>query len=61
MTLASSCNPNFLNNALNQGSVAIAESTLFSVIIDGNAYLNIHSSFRMGGEIRGFYSQYQLK
>ena len=52
MTLASSYNPSWVTN--NGGSLAAAEATLFGGIIDGRAYLNIHSSVYGGGEIRGF-------
>jgi hypothetical protein len=47
-------NPAFLNNMVNLGNVATAETTLFAGIADGIAYLNIHTSAFMGGEIRGF-------
>lgn len=53
MTLPSSYNGAFLT--ANGGDPAAAEAALFSAIMDGKAYLNIHSSFRPGGEIRGFY------
>ncbi len=36
------------------GTAAAAEAALFAGIADGRAYVNIHSSFRPGGEIRGF-------
>jgi hypothetical protein len=36
------------------GDIAAAEQALFAAIIDGRAYLNIHSSTFPGGEIRGF-------
>jgi len=52
MTLASSYNPNWVTN--NGGSIATAEATLFAGIIDGRAYLNVHSTAFPGGEIRGF-------
>ena len=54
MTLASSYNPSFLSNAVNQGSTATAQASLFSGIESGRAYLNVHSSMYPGGEIRGF-------
>lgn len=54
LTLASSYNPSFLNNAVNMGDVAIAEASLLAGIASGDAYLNIHSSFSPSGEIRGF-------
>jgi CHRD domain/PEP-CTERM motif len=52
MTLASSWNPAFVT--ANGGTLALAFSTLVSGIAAGGAYLNIHSSFAPGGEIRGF-------
>jgi len=36
------------------GTAATAEAALFAGIMDGRAYLNIHSSTFPGGEIRGF-------
>lgn len=36
------------------GTVAAAEAALASCIAQGRAYLNIHSTFGSGGEIRGF-------
>lgn len=54
MTMASSYNAALLNNAAIAGSTALAEDVLFAAIMDGRAYLNIHSSFAPGGEIRGF-------
>jgi hypothetical protein len=54
MTQTGSYNPPFLNNAVNMGSTAIAEQTLFDGLVAGRAYLNIHSSNFPGGEIRGF-------
>lgn len=53
MTLASSYNPSFLNNATNLGNIATAQATLFSGIIAGQAYFNIHTTQFPGGEIRG--------
>lgn len=55
MTLTSSYHPNFL--AANGGDVGTAFQTLFDAMyIPGGpgAYFNIHTSFRAGGEIRGF-------
>jgi hypothetical protein len=52
MTLASSYNPAFVT--ANGGSVAAAEAALFSAMAAGEAYLNIHTTFAPGGEIRGF-------
>ncbi len=51
-TLASTFNPAYVT--ANGGTVALAEAALFSAIENGRAYLNIHSTFRTGGEIRGF-------
>lgn len=36
------------------GTTAAAQAALFDAIISGRAYLNIHSTFAPGGEIRGF-------
>jgi hypothetical protein len=55
MTLASSWSAAFL--AANGGSTAAAELAFISGIAEGRAYLNIHSSFAQGGEIRGFFEQ----
>jgi hypothetical protein len=52
---ASSYNPGFLNNAVNAGSVSNARISLINALIDGKAYLNIHTFQFPGGEIRGFY------
>lgn len=52
MTQASSYNPNYITN--NGGTTATAEAALFTAIADGKAYLNVHTSFVSGGEIRGF-------
>jgi CHRD domain/PEP-CTERM motif len=52
LTLASSWNPAFI--AANGGSPASAEAALFIGMIEGRAYLNIHTSMFPGGEIRGF-------
>ncbi len=52
MTAASSYNPSFVT--ANGGTTASAEAALFQAMADGKAYLNIHSSFAPGGEIRGF-------
>lgn len=52
LTLASSWNPAFIT--ANGGTTASAEAALFMGIIQGRAYLNIHSSEFPGGEIRGF-------
>jgi hypothetical protein len=52
LTLASSFNPTFVT--ANGSSVPAAEAALVTGIANGKAYLNIHSSFAAGGEIRGF-------
>lgn len=52
MALASSYNPAFITN--NGGSVSTAFSALLGGVDAGKAYLNIHSTFAAGGEIRGF-------
>lgn len=36
------------------GTTAAAQAALFAAIVSGRAYLNIHSTFAPGGEIRGF-------
>jgi CHRD domain len=57
-TLASTYNPAFVT--ANLGSVAAAELALFNGISTGMAYFNIHTSFRQGGEIRGFLEPAQV-
>jgi hypothetical protein len=52
LTLASSWNPAFI--AANGGTPGTAEAALFMGMIEGRAYLNIHTSEFPGGEIRGF-------
>jgi hypothetical protein len=52
MTQASSWNPAFV--AANGGTPSSAEATLAAGAAAGDAYLNIHSTFASGGEIRGF-------
>ncbi|MBS0195197.1 MAG: CHRD domain-containing protein [Planctomycetes bacterium] len=52
LTLASSYNPAFLT--ARGGSVAAAESFLINSMRNNTAYLNIHTTFAGGGEIRGF-------
>jgi len=52
MTLASSYNAAFIT--ANGGTVSTAFTALLNGIDAGRAYLNIHSSFAPGGEIRGF-------
>jgi len=50
--LTSSYNPSFL--AANGGTAAAAEAVLLAGMTAGRSYLNIHTTFRPGGEIRGF-------
>jgi hypothetical protein len=52
LSLPGSWNPAFIT--ANGGTVGAAESVFATGLADGRAYLNIHSSFRTGGEIRGF-------
>lgn len=49
---AGTYNPAFVTS--NGGTVAGAEAALFSGILAGQAYLNIHTTTFPGGEIRGF-------
>ncbi len=51
LTDASSWNPAFVTA---QGSIANAEGALLARLAAGEAYLNIHTTYRPGGEIRGF-------
>jgi len=51
LALSSSYNPAFVTA---NGSVDGAMNTLLDGLSAGRAYLNIHTSFRSGGEIRGF-------
>ena len=52
MTLASSYNPAFVTS--HGGTVPLAEAALLAGMDAGKSYFNIHSTFRPGGEIRGF-------
>jgi hypothetical protein len=52
LTLASSFNPAYVT--ANGGIVANAEAALVAAMWAGESYLNIHSTDRPGGEIRGF-------
>ena len=51
---ASAYNPAFV--AANGGTAASAEAALIAGLNADKAYLNIHTSFKPGGEIRGFLS-----
>jgi hypothetical protein len=52
LTLLSSYNPAYVT--ANGGTTAGAEAALVLALSQGTSYLNIHSSFAPGGEIRGF-------
>jgi hypothetical protein len=52
LTLATSYNPAFVTA---NGSIAAAEAALIGGLVGQKAYLNIHTSFRPAGEIRGFF------
>lgn len=52
LTAASSWNPSYVT--ANGGTTAGAELALFNALQADEAYLNIHSTFAPGGEIRGF-------
>jgi hypothetical protein len=52
LTLASSYNPSYVT--ANGGTTAGAEAALLAALAGGQAYLNVHSTFAPGGEIRGF-------
>ena len=52
MTLASSYNAAFIT--ANGGAVSTAFSALLAGVDAGRSYLNIHSNFAPGGEIRGY-------
>jgi hypothetical protein len=52
MTLASSYNASYITN--NGGTTASAFNALLAGATAGGAYLNFHSTFAPGGEIRGF-------
>jgi hypothetical protein len=51
-TLASTWNAPYITG--NGGTPAGAEAAMAAAIIDGKAYLNVHTSFIPAGEIRGF-------
>jgi hypothetical protein len=52
MSLTTSYTASFLT--LGGGTAAGAEALLLASILDGKAYVNVHSTFAPGGEIRGF-------
>lgn len=52
LTQAASFNAAFVTN--NGGTLAGAEAALALGLAEGKAYLNIHTTFAPGGEIRGF-------
>jgi len=51
-SLLATWSPGFL--AANFGTAAGAEAAFLAGMLAGKAYLNIHTTFRPGGEIRGF-------
>jgi len=51
-SLLSTYNPTFVT--ANGGTAAAAEAALAASLAAGKAYLNIHTTFSPGGEIRGF-------
>ena len=53
LSQASTYSASFINN-FGGGTVAGAEAALAAALANGQAYFNIHSTFRTGGEIRGF-------
>jgi len=53
LTLATSYNPSFVSA---NGGTGGAETALTQAMANGKAYLNVHSSFAPGGEIRGFFA-----
>lgn len=52
-SLAATWNPNFIAN-FGGGTIAGAESAFMAGLDSGSAYLNLHTEFAPGGEIRGF-------
>ena len=55
LTLASSFSATFITN--NGGTPAGAEAALAAGLAAGQAYLNVHTTFAPGGEIRSFLAQ----
>lgn len=55
LSLASSFSTAFINNFGN-GTVDGARNALISALTDGKAYLNVHTSYKGPGEIRGFFA-----
>jgi hypothetical protein len=53
LTEASSFSPSFLTNH-GGGDPTAAETALVAALLEGKGYLNIHTTFAPGGEIRGF-------
>lgn len=51
LTTADFWNPAFVTA---QGGIAQAEAAFAGALASGTTYLNLHSTFAMGGEIRGF-------
>jgi len=52
---AGSYNPLFITSTFNPGgTVASAAAVLEAALLNGETYLNIHTTMFMGGEIRGF-------
>jgi hypothetical protein len=58
LTLPSSWNAAFIT--ANSGTPAGAEAALVAGLLAGVAYFNIHTTFRPGGEIRGFLQPQQV-
>lgn len=52
LTLLTSFSPTFIAN--NGGTALGAETGLINGLFAGTAYLNIHTTYKTGGEIRGF-------